>query len=45
MMKMPVAVIKGNTKRETGRKAQSTNIMAAKVGSNTAITEIGLHHG
>lgn len=31
MMKMPVTVMKGSAKRESGRRAQSTNIIAAKV--------------
>lgn len=29
--RVPVAVMKASTKRETGKKAQATNIMAAKV--------------
>lgn len=31
MMQAPVGVLAGNTKRDTGKKAQSGNIMAAKV--------------
>ena len=30
-MQAPMAVLTANTKRETGKKAQSGNIMAAKV--------------
>ena len=30
MMQAPVGVLAGNTKRDTGKKAQTGNIMAAK---------------
>jgi len=33
-MKMPVTVMKASTKRESGKKAQIGNIMAAKVNSS-----------
>lgn len=35
-MQAPVTVLQANTRRDTGKKAQYGNIMAAKVGGVTA---------
>ena len=36
-MQAPVTVLQANTRRDTGKKAQYGNIMAAKVGGVTAL--------
>ncbi|GMH43687.1 hypothetical protein BSKO_11609 [Bryopsis sp. KO-2023] len=41
MQKMPVTVIKGSAKRETGRRAQTTNVMAAKAVADIIRTTLG----
>ena len=38
MMQAPVTVLQANTKRDTGKKAQQGNIMAAKVRSNQILS-------
>jgi hypothetical protein len=37
MLHAPVTVLQANTKRDTGKKAQLGNIMAAKVGDGSLI--------
>lgn len=39
MMQAPVTVLQANTKRDTGKKAQYGNILAAKVGSETNFSQ------